>query len=159
MLIPYIRGTYYWGQKLSACRISHCYHCRRPTIFDGIRAFTVGHLFWIPLIPIGFRTRWFCNHCKKPPNDPTGNLAMAFIFGGLVFYFGCIFIYYKEFKPGLVSILIGASIPTLVHFFGPKKVKVQPYTFQACPYCKSPLLTGKKPKCQKCKITVHNRLK
>lgn len=53
-----------------AFRRDHCRSCGTNIVAERIRTLVLLTLFWIPLCPIGFRRRWLCRQCEKPPHRP-----------------------------------------------------------------------------------------
>jgi hypothetical protein len=66
-VILYIRGTYHFARKLVGFRPDFCLACRRDTVALETRSFDAWHLFWIPLIPLGFQRHWQCSACRSNP--------------------------------------------------------------------------------------------
>jgi hypothetical protein len=56
-----------------------------PRRSEQIRSFDVCHLFWIPLLPLGFRWRWRCTACHGSPHVPRGVRA-GFKWAGVVVF-------------------------------------------------------------------------
>ena len=81
-----IFGLYTFSPRVIAFRRDYCRRCSSPSISYAQRTFDAGHLFWIPLLPLGFRTRWFCRTCNHKPHEPptsprrTRLLVAAFVF-------------------------------------------------------------------------------
>jgi hypothetical protein len=66
-MILYIRGTYHFARKLVGFRPDFCLACRRDSVALETRSFDAWHLFWIPLVPLGFQRHWQCSNCKGNP--------------------------------------------------------------------------------------------
>src|SRR5262249_52837112 len=60
-----VHGTYRFGEKRTAFRNDFCANCRLPCRAIQLRTFDVHHIFWLPLIPLGFKKRWFCTRCHR----------------------------------------------------------------------------------------------
>lgn len=67
-----IHGTYHWKRRKTAYRNDACLRCKMFTISEQYRMFDVGHLFGIPLLPLGFRQRWYCADCRNEPHKTDG---------------------------------------------------------------------------------------
>ncbi len=50
--------------------MDYCRRCPGKTIAIAERTFDVLHVLWIPLLPLWFRTRWYCGICRRRPHDP-----------------------------------------------------------------------------------------
>lgn len=156
MHLPVPKGAYRFKPQLIACRSAHCYHCNTVTLFEEFRAFTVVHVLFIPVLPVGFTTRWICSTCEKEPNEPQGKIVVAALFGALLFYFGCIIGYEDSLPTGLALMAGGIAIPAIAYRRTAKKVQPTGNFLEACPYCRSPLLTGTKTQCEKCDVSIYN---
>jgi len=64
----YIFGTHYFGSRNYAYKWMECKSCKMPRVFIQSRAFAWGHLFWIPLVPLGYEYNWHCTACAKDDN-------------------------------------------------------------------------------------------
>jgi DNA-directed RNA polymerase subunit RPC12/RpoP len=42
-----------------------CESCKSPAIIDEWKWFTWGHLFGIPLLPLGYIHTWICSRCNR----------------------------------------------------------------------------------------------
>jgi hypothetical protein len=69
--ISAVHGTYSWGDKRVAYRNDYCMSCNAPRMAFQHRTFEVYHLYWIPILPLGFWRRWRCGVCG---NDPHANV-------------------------------------------------------------------------------------
>ena len=63
-----IHGMYNFGPKRLAFRNDYCLSCEQPRRSVQLRTFDVWHLFWIPLLPLGFWKRWRCTECGRLPH-------------------------------------------------------------------------------------------
>jgi len=63
-----VHGTYHWKPKRIAFRNDYCRKCeaQRPAVL--VRTIDVFHLFWIPILPLGVWSRWFCRYCGARPH-------------------------------------------------------------------------------------------
>lgn len=68
-------GTYHWKQKGVGFRPDFCLCCKQETVSVQVRSFDVGHLWWIPIVPLGFRRHWRCSVCaENPRGERTGRV-------------------------------------------------------------------------------------
>lgn|SRR6185437_13983227 len=63
-----VHGTYRLKPKRLAFRNDYCLSCGQPRRSVLIRTFDVWHIFWIPLLPLGFWKRWICMSCARRPH-------------------------------------------------------------------------------------------
>ena len=63
-----VRGSYHFWPKRVAFRNDYCLRCQAPRRSIAIRTFDVRHLFWIPILPVGFWKRWQCEVCGQAPH-------------------------------------------------------------------------------------------
>ena len=62
-------GTYRLGRRRLAYRNDFCLSCEEERISEQHRTFDLFHIFWIPLLPLGFRKRWHCTECGNNPHE------------------------------------------------------------------------------------------
>jgi hypothetical protein len=63
-----IHGTYHWRPRRVAFRNDFCRTCNGQTVSVLIRTLDVLHIFWIPVLPLGVWSRWFCARCGGRPH-------------------------------------------------------------------------------------------
>ena len=63
-----IHGTYHWRPRRTAFRNDYCRSCDAERLSVLIRTFDALHIFWIPVLPLGFWSRWFCTVCGSRPH-------------------------------------------------------------------------------------------
>lgn len=63
-----LHGIYHFKPKIVAYRNDFCLSCAAPRRAYQIRSFDVLHLFYIPILPLGFWRRWQCLRCKREPH-------------------------------------------------------------------------------------------
>lgn len=63
-----IHGTYHLFPKRVAFRNDFCLKCGAQRRAFQIRTFDILHVFWVPLLPIGFWKRWRCTSCGADPH-------------------------------------------------------------------------------------------
>ena len=78
-----VHGTYRFAPRVVAYRNDWCNHCDKAMLALQWRSFYVGHLFWIPLLPLGFHKTWRCKACTKNPRDRL-RTSQGMIIAGLV---------------------------------------------------------------------------
>jgi len=62
-----IFGRYRFAAKIVAFRNDWCARCNREVVAVAERTIDFGHFFWIPILPLGIWTRWFCKDCGMDP--------------------------------------------------------------------------------------------
>lgn len=63
-----IHGAYHFWPKRVAFRNDYCMSCRGASRSVAIRTFDVGHIFWIPVLPVGLWKHWRCLRCGRDPH-------------------------------------------------------------------------------------------
>lgn len=64
-----VHGIYEFAPKGHAFRNDYCLTCHCPRIALQVRSFYVLHIYWVPLIPLGFWKRWICSACGREPHE------------------------------------------------------------------------------------------
>ena len=67
-----VKGIYHFGKKPLAFRNDYCRSCDAYVMSLQRRSFMFGHLFWIPILPLGIRRRWLCLKCGEPAHAAPG---------------------------------------------------------------------------------------
>jgi len=78
-----IHGVYHFWPKRVAFRNDFCLSCEAPRRAIATRTFDVGHVFWIPFLPVGFWKHWTCSVCRRDPHVNT-KTRRSFKWAGLV---------------------------------------------------------------------------
>jgi len=76
----FIFGTHLFGLKRYAYKYMNCSHCATPRLFIQTRGFAWGHIFWIPLIPLGYQSSWHCASCAKEDNVVPTSFVVKILF-------------------------------------------------------------------------------
>ena len=63
-----IHGVYRWQPVNVAFRHDYCRRCALGTLSVLVRTFNVLHLFWVPVLPLGWWKSWFCVRCGYKPH-------------------------------------------------------------------------------------------
>jgi hypothetical protein len=148
-------GVYRFHPKRIAFRNDYCLSCRQARRSVQIRSFDVMHIFWIPLLPLGFWKHWICTACGRRP-DVNVKTRRSFKWAGLfillllavTFWVGPI---PPDFTAGSWAIRIAAplgAILLLVHLLRSSKdpsrkerlAAIPSATDTVCPFCGSNLL-------------------
>lgn len=157
-------GTYYFGRKRVSCRNAFCSVCHGPRFFEGRRSIVVLHLMFIPILPIGFKTRYFCTSCdidlgSQRPSRPL--ILSAGVVAGCIFTaVGAYGLFLgQELWVFLVGFLFTAWLIWLLRqkryaTFKMNQSLVEPLDARNCPYCQRPLLPSAKPNCPDCRVKI-----
>jgi hypothetical protein len=153
MLIVY--GVYRWNPKRVAFRNDYCLKCEAPRRAVRIRTFHVGHIFWIPLLPVGFWKQWFCTVCGRDPHaNPKTRRSFKWIGVFILLPFTALF-WIMPFDPeiGVMTWIIRVAAPlgavlALAHLFKTspepsltsRQAMIPPASDTACPFCGTQLL-------------------
>ncbi len=78
-----LHGLYRSRPRRVAFRNDYCLSCAQPRRSIQIRSFNAWHIFWIPILPLGFHTRWLCTVCGRDPHIHPGT-RRSFKWAGLV---------------------------------------------------------------------------
>lgn len=80
-----IHGTYHWSRRLLAFRNDYCLACAAPRLAFLHRTFDAFHIFFIPVLPLGYWKRWLCGECgANPHRRPTIARPLKWIGIGLL---------------------------------------------------------------------------
>jgi hypothetical protein len=144
-----IHGVYHFWPKRVGFRNDYCLGCQKPRRSVAMRTFDVGHLFWIPLVPVGFWKHWKCSECGRDPHVST-KTGRPLLWAGLA----CLVIlswvvWSVPGEPGMASIPIlrllfpaGAVAVFLRLVLVPKEptlkerlATISPAADEVCPFC------------------------
>lgn len=79
-------GLYRFKPKRVAFRNDFCLSCDMPRRSVKIRTFDMLQIFWIPVLPIGYLSRWVCTVCRRPPHV-SRRTRRPFLWAGLIVLF------------------------------------------------------------------------
>ncbi len=79
-----------------------CNRCEAQTLAEQWTSFDVMHLYFIPLVPLGWRRRWHCGQCGEDPRARTRTSSVSKKLGLGVLAFLC-----------LLMIFVGWSVPVM----------------------------------------------
>jgi len=78
-----IHGAYHFWPKRVGFRNDYCLGCQAPRRSIAWRSFDVGHIYWIPILPVGYWKHWKCSMCGRDPHQ-TVKTRRSFIWAGFV---------------------------------------------------------------------------
>lgn len=61
-------GTYRFRPRALAFRADYCLRCGEATTSFQLRTFNAFHVFFVPVVPLGFWERWVCQGCQENPH-------------------------------------------------------------------------------------------
>ena len=160
-------GIYNWMEKRIAFRNDYCLSCDTQRKAVQIRTFDMVHIFWIPLIPLGFYKRWYCMTCSKPPMYNTKTRRSYKILGIIILVMISLSFWYASIEPGdellFWGFRIGAPLALALSIGNLLQSKPEP-TYKArfssvpladdcsCPFCHVPLVARPEMLCPICGV-------
>jgi hypothetical protein len=164
-----VRGAYHFRPNRVAFRDDYCLSCRALRRSIAIRSFDVGHIFWIPILPVGFWRHWECSVCGRKPHGKSK--ARRYVrWAGLYSLIGASIMFWtlpvdSGFAVGSWFVRIAAPGGALLLLFflirvarepslRQKLASIQPTADTTCPFCSIPLVagTGERWSCPFCNI-------
>ena len=148
-----VHGAYHFWPKRVAFRNDYCLGCDKPRLSFAVRTFDVGHVFWIPILPVGFWKHWKCSECGRDPHVhvKTRRSFKWIGFGCLVLLSGMFWLTPTGSNDGLTwffriaapaggtfllrHLLRTPAEPSLKDHLS----KIQPAADVVCPFCGTPL--------------------
>ena len=77
MLVFY--GMHHFASRTVGFRPDFCLSCRNEVVAIESRSFDVGHFYYIPLVPLGFRRHWHCRTCGHNPRGERSGVVLQII--------------------------------------------------------------------------------
>ncbi len=162
-----LHGLYKFRPRRRAFRNDYCLSCGTPRRAVQIQTFDVLHIFWIPLVPLGFWKRWYCTTCRRQPHVFPGT-RRSFKWAG----FGALAVVSLGawMVPADTGSNIGlwcfrilaslAALATLIHLLrspkdpvlSEKLSSILPAMDSECPFCRVPLIVGPETSCPNCAV-------
>ncbi len=175
MIIVY--GTHRFGLRKAGVRKDYCNSCKGECISEMYRSFDCGHIFYIPLLPLGTKKRWLCTHCGQDPRARyETSKAMRFLalllfpIPILVFLLNAIEDWNKPANDAWVGLAIAGGFGVLwsgllYQALKPKtepteeelRKEIVPLGLDSCVYCYGPLCPepGAHAYCTTCKVVTY----
>jgi hypothetical protein len=165
-----IHGAYHFWPKRVAFRNDYCLYCRGRRGSIASRTFDVGHVFWIPILPVGLWKHWRCTSCGRDPHvNPYASRSSKWAW--LVVLIGVAVIFWTapitqedaETIATIWAFRIGAPTGAMLllrHVLRASKEPslrqmlktIPPATDTICPFCKTPLVSGARWSCPGCGV-------
>ena len=152
-----IHGAYHFWPKRAAFRNDYCLYCDAPRRSVAVRTFDVGHIFWIPILPVGYWRHWKCTVCGRDPHV-SRKTRRTFLWAGLLCLVAVSVILWAmpsdaDFGIGGWALRLAAPLAAilllvyLVRTPGEKSLRkrlaeISPASDLVCPFCTTPLVTG-----------------
>ncbi len=162
-----IYGVHHFRPRRIAFRNDYCLRCGKACRSAQIRTFDVCHIFWIPILPIGFWKRWACTICgRKPHVSPQTRRSFKWaclIVLAVLWAASWIGPVTPDLVAGIWLFRIGAvlcAVLLLVHLLRPpydpsleeKLDTVHPAAETLCPFCGTQLIVGTRCYCPGCGV-------
>lgn len=162
MIIAY--GHYKIADRVIGYRKDWCNHCDGECHSEQHRAFYLGHLYWLPIVPLGIYRYWACKACRKNPRERTRTSSGMLIVGVVVFSIMLVALMFPPIPTRDVGTIWGARlffvamIALLVYMIrarskeSPVIKSVSPYPTDKCYYCDDKLVNLHGRYCEKCHV-------
>lgn len=161
-----IHGIYHWKPRRTAFRNDHCRACAAKRLSVLVRTFDVLHLYWIPILPLGFWSRWHCTICGSDPHAVTRTRRGFKIAGAITLVLLAFISWAVQWEPirdiwpwllriGLSLGALAATYSVFRHRPEPQLeamlAGVQPFEGWTCPLCGGEMLNVPEWHCVACK--------
>jgi hypothetical protein len=166
-----VAGHYSYGRKLVAYRNDYCLHCEAPRRAYRVRSFEVLHIFFVPLLPLGFWRAWQCSVCGRDPHT-NPRVRKVWLWAVILILaaasVGVWMTPMSELEHGddVMGVWVGRFLLPLIALFmlyhmpmqkprlqlKEKLSEVQPAQESICPLCESALIPGDRWRCSKCGV-------
>jgi hypothetical protein len=162
-----IHGVYHFDRKRTAAQKDFCNACEQERLSEEWRSFDWVHFYWVPLIPLGYKSRWLCAKCHKEPNGNyrTSQGAKIALLVAVAIFLLIFCISYPD--PGevvffrwvrIISTIVILALLYWIIKSGPKidgneiRKNLVPLRVGCCIYCKGPLKSEPDLDCPACQV-------
>jgi RNA polymerase subunit RPABC4/transcription elongation factor Spt4 len=171
MLIFY--GRYRFWKKRVGVRNDYCNACDQEHLTEQWRSVDFGHIYWIPLIPLGVYRHWHCANCGLDPRARYKTSFKSLKIIGLVSV-AIVFLatLMMPTQPGELLIAWGFRSVLILTFLGllywtfkgstdddlrnqKKREMVVPLSTDVCVYCDGDLTNDEYPYCPFCEVQIY----
>jgi hypothetical protein len=172
-----IYGTYHFKKQITGTRMDFCNACLHETRTELVRAFRVGHVYYIPFLPLGWHAQWVCTACGADPRaryqtSPGfwkfvgGFFAALFLFLAVLMwlmtdYSGAEAIVWSlrfvfpALAAGIIYLAFVRPTAPVDVLHDDKRRLVTPHATDKCLYCDGLLNSHPYPYCPHCRIRVY----
>jgi hypothetical protein len=129
----------------------------------------LGHIFWIPIVPLGFYKTWHCEACTKNPRDRVrtslaiivaGLLAFSLIFAIMLFapYTGedAAMFWGMRFLFGALAVVFALWLKSRLNEVPPER-NVEPLTNTRCLMCEGRMTDYPRWHCVDCGVIRYDK--
>ena len=160
-----VTGAYHWWPKFVGFRNDYCLNCKAERRTVCIRTFDVGHIFWVPVLPVGFWKHWACSVCQRNPHEHRQTQPFFKWAAVVILALMAVAFWMDPVSPDDAWVWwlfrIGAplcAVLLVVHLLrAPKEpslkqrlAAVAPADDMVCPFCNTPLVAGTRWSCPAC---------
>lgn len=129
------------------------------------------HVAFVPVLPVGVETRWFCGRCGEEvdahrPSRPWA-LVAGVILGVLACVAGVSFLLQDHEREAAIGCFVMGTALIAGCAYGLKSAKyrayetgrraVTPLAADHCPYCNQPIFASAAPRCHACRVDIVTR--
>ena len=166
--MPIFFGWYRFAPKLVAFRNDWCTQCHGEHLTFGRRTIDFGHFFWIPILPLGVWTRWYCSNCNMDPAEsaetkrpvriltwllvaPIAVIAAIPVYKNDPTVQGGFTLFVLVAAAGAFLFVSWWAFKSLGDTHDTRRARVQPYASDECPLCSGTIMTSMpKKECSSC---------
>lgn len=163
-----LEGVRSYQSRIVAYRSDFCLSCETPRRAHQIRSFKAYHIFFIPVLPLGFWREWRCSECGRDPHLYQGSLRRVAWFV-VAFLGACAIVGIRESFDNQDSTATGwllrLALPTVFFIalwltlrnkpdraLGEKLEKISPYEDTICALCHGTLVLADGWRCSECGV-------
>lgn len=163
-----LEGVRSYKSSIVAYRNDFCVSCDAPRRAHQVRSFKAYHLYYIPIIPLGFWRDWQCAECGREPHTYPGGLKnmkwLIVLFAGFFAITGVIASFDQQDSaiivalmrfglPALFFVLLWLAIRNRPNRVLRQKLKdVEPDRTDTCALCGGALVLGHGWRCSQCGV-------
>jgi hypothetical protein len=159
-----VYGMHHFAARTVGFRPDFCVSCQNEVISVESRSFDVGHIYWLPLIPLGFRRHWRCRTCGQNPRSERTGVVVQGLAAAMFFVVSII----TWMEPASAdnatfawAVRIGLPLLGLALLANLRKRKAEDHALRdrlrrlksvgdACPLCGQRVSAGPERRCTKC---------
>jgi hypothetical protein len=159
LFYPY--GIYKFVPRTVAYRNDFCLTCAAPRSAYCVKAFYCVHLFYIPLLPLGYWRAWHCSKCSKNPHfyPGTSSLKPLMLFALALFAAVAWFVPDPDVYTWAGRLLLTLALAMSLWYIRQEKTpasmrdvlkQVHPASEVECAVCGGPLIVAESRRCAEC---------